>query len=67
MNKNDVIRAWKDPLYRSRLSREEVSGLPGHPSGFLDLDEEQLKWTAGAVRTTIITCTAYTSRAGCCP
>ena len=66
MNKNDVIRAWKDPLYRARLSREEATGLPVHPSGILDLDDEQLKLTAGGVRTTFRTCTVYTSRTGCC-
>jgi len=67
MNKNDVIRAWKDPLYRARLSREEASGLPVHPSGILDLDEEQLKLAGGGIpRTTYRTCTAYTSRTSCC-
>lgn len=66
MNKNDVIRAWKDPLYRAGLSREEASGLPVHPSGILDLDEEQLKRSVGGVITTYRTCTAYTSRTGCC-
>lgn len=68
MNKTDIIRAWKDPLYRARLSREQAAGLPDHPSGVLDLDEEQLKVAAGAIPiTTYRTCTAYTTRAGCCP
>ncbi|HEY0512222.1 MAG TPA: mersacidin/lichenicidin family type 2 lantibiotic [Thermoanaerobaculia bacterium] len=67
MNKTDVIRAWKDPLYRARLSREEASGLPTHPSGVIDLEEKQLQWAAGGVRTTYRTCTVYTSRVGCCP
>jgi mersacidin/lichenicidin family type 2 lantibiotic len=69
MNKTDVIRAWKDPLYRARLSREEASGLPVHPSGILDLDEEQLKGASGGqILTTYKTCTAYTSSQarGCC-
>jgi mersacidin/lichenicidin family type 2 lantibiotic len=68
MNKSDIIRAWKDPAYRARLSREEAAGLPDHPSGILDLDEEQLKLTAGGIpRTTYRTCTAFTTRVGCCP
>ena len=68
MNKIDVIRAWKDPVYRAGLSREEIAGLPGHPSGLLELNEEQLKMAAGAILTTYKTCTAYTvnQARGCC-
>jgi mersacidin/lichenicidin family type 2 lantibiotic len=68
MNKNDVIRAWKDPVYRAGLSAEEQAQLSVHPSGILNLDEEQLKLAAGGAipRTTYRTCTAYTSRTGCC-
>ena len=69
MNKVDLIRAWKDPVYRARLSREEIAGLPDHPSGLLELDEGLLKEVAGAFpMTTYKTCTAYTSNQarGCC-
>jgi mersacidin/lichenicidin family type 2 lantibiotic len=69
MNRIDVIRAWKDPVYRARLSREEIAGLPDHPSGILELDEELLKEVAGAATlTTYKTCTAYTENQarGCC-
>jgi mersacidin/lichenicidin family type 2 lantibiotic len=69
MNKVDLIRAWKDPVYRARLSREEIAGLPDHPSGLLELDEGLLKEVAGAATlTTYKTCTAYTSNQarGCC-
>jgi mersacidin/lichenicidin family type 2 lantibiotic len=64
----DPIRAWKDPVYRAGLSAEEQAQLPGHPSGILNLDEEQLKLAAGGAipRTTYRTCTEYTSRTGCC-
>jgi mersacidin/lichenicidin family type 2 lantibiotic len=69
MNKIDVIRAWKDPVYRAGLSRDEVAGLPGHPSGFLEIDEEQLKMAAGAVITTFRTCTmlSFNNWRSCCP
>ena len=63
----DPVRAWKDPVYRASLSAEERAQLPGHPSGILDLDEEQLKLAGGGIpRTTYRTCTVYTSRTGCC-
>jgi mersacidin/lichenicidin family type 2 lantibiotic len=69
MNKIDVIRAWKDPVYRAGLSRDEVAGLPGHPAGFLEIDEEQLKVAAGAVITTFRTCTmlSFNNWRSCCP
>lgn len=70
MNKADLIRAWKDPVYRSRMSREAAASLPVHPSGVLEIPEEQLKTATGAViGTTAFNCTMYTSSKprGCCP
>jgi mersacidin/lichenicidin family type 2 lantibiotic len=70
MRKVDLVRAWKDPVYRASLTAEERAGLAAHPAGILDLDEEQLKLTAGAqYRTTFRTCTEYTfsQSLGCCP
>jgi mersacidin/lichenicidin family type 2 lantibiotic len=59
MNKTDLIRAWKDPVYRSRLSREAAAGLPAHPSGVIELNDGQLKAATGALATTFRTCTMY--------
>ena len=69
MEKIDVVRAWKDPLYRARLSREEIHGLPLHPAGLLEVDEEQLRSISGGLmNTTFKTCTVYTVHShGCCP
>jgi mersacidin/lichenicidin family type 2 lantibiotic len=69
MNRIDVIRAWKDPVYRARLSREEIAGLPGHPSGLMELSEEQLRAASGAVITTFRTCTmqSFNNFRSCCP
>jgi len=69
MKEIDVIRAWKDPVYRARLSREEAAGLPGHPSGLLELNEEELRSASGAVVTTFRTCTmqSFNSFRSCCP
>jgi mersacidin/lichenicidin family type 2 lantibiotic len=69
MNKIDVIRAWKDPVYRAGLSREEIASLPGHPSGFLEISEDQLKSASGAVITTNRLCTmhSFNNWRSCCP
>ena len=69
MRKVDLVRAWKDPVYRASLTEEELAGLAAHPSGLLELDEGLLKEAAGgATLTTYKTCTAYTSNQarGCC-
>lgn len=61
MNKSDLIRAWKDPVYRSSLAAEELGALPAHPAGLIDLREEELRGVGGAaVVTTALTCTAHT-------
>jgi mersacidin/lichenicidin family type 2 lantibiotic len=70
MNKSDVIRAWKDPLYRATLSEEAQAVLPQNPAGITELSDGQLV-TAGASTplTTSLGCTEYTfhSWKSCCP
>jgi mersacidin/lichenicidin family type 2 lantibiotic len=61
MNKTDLIRAWKDPIYRASLGAEELGALPAHPAGVVELSDEQLKAASGSsIITTARTCTAYT-------
>jgi mersacidin/lichenicidin family type 2 lantibiotic len=70
MNKNDVIRAWKDPFYRASLPEEAQAALPQHPSGITELSDDQLTtWGASTPITTAITCTEYTygKLNACCP
>jgi len=69
MKKTDIIRAWKDPAFRATLSAEELAQLPGHPSGALELRDEQLRAVTGGVLTTAIDCTDFTFRnwRRCCP
>ncbi|HEY2292106.1 MAG TPA: mersacidin/lichenicidin family type 2 lantibiotic [Thermoanaerobaculia bacterium] len=71
MNKNDVIRAWKDPFYRATLSEEAQAALPQHPAGIIELSDEQLV-TGGVTNpplTTALGCTEYTFHGwkSCCP
>lgn len=70
MNKTDVIRAWKDPVYRASLSEEERAALPLHPAGLSELSDDQLRIAGvAAVITTAPTCTQYTflQLRECCP
>ena len=70
MNKTDVIRAWKDPLYRATLSEEEQAALPLNPAGVADLSDDQLRIAgASTPATTAPTCTNYTflNWRSCCP
>jgi mersacidin/lichenicidin family type 2 lantibiotic len=68
MRKIDAIRAWKDPVYRASLTARERAGIPVHPAGVLDLDDEQLKVTSGGT-TTAPMCTIYSYQklSFCCP
>ncbi|WP_371640723.1 mersacidin/lichenicidin family type 2 lantibiotic [Streptomyces virginiae] len=34
---SEVIRAWRDPLFRAGLSDQERAALPPHPSGDIDI------------------------------
>ncbi len=44
---NHVIRAWKDPVYRSNLSAKERAQLPEHPAGMIELEDDMLKELVG--------------------
>jgi mersacidin/lichenicidin family type 2 lantibiotic len=69
MNRLDVVRAWKDPVYRASLSAEERSLLPLHPSGLMELDEQQLRSVSAAAQTTAQQCTefSFNNFRRCCP
>lgn len=62
----DLVRAWKDPLYRAKL---EAAGQPvSHPAGFVELSKEDLKSVSGMAQTTALRCTesTYSTPRGCC-
>ena len=58
MNREQIIRAWKDEEYRSGLSESEFSSLPENPAGIVELSGADLGevggYTPGLI--TIITC-----------
>ena len=45
MSKDNIIRAWKDPEYRSTLNEQESVLLPANPAGAID--EGKLAEVAG--------------------
>ena len=47
MTNDQIIRAWKDEDYRRGLSGAELSALPAHPAGFIELSDENLVGVAG--------------------
>lgn len=47
MSDVDVIRAWKDPLYRNQLGREELKDLPTNPAGLVELSDQDLVRVVG--------------------
>ena len=48
--KLDVVRAWKDALYRHSLSCEELATLPACPAGDFELTDADLQAIQGGWR-----------------
>jgi mersacidin/lichenicidin family type 2 lantibiotic len=42
-----TIRAWRDPMFRSTLSTEELSSLPTNPAGMVELSDTELMEVSG--------------------
>jgi len=64
MNKEVVVRAWKDPEFREHLSKAERAALPESPSGkpLTELGEDELGGIAGGFppNTAPILCQSWT-------
>ncbi|MFL5356355.1 mersacidin/lichenicidin family type 2 lantibiotic [Archangium sp.] len=54
MNRERIIRAWKDPEYRASLSTEERAALPECPAGraITELHDEELAEAVGGIALT---------------
>ena len=59
MSNSNIIKAWKNPAYRSTLSAAERAALPAHPAGSVEISEEDLGQVAGGLKPkdTDIICT----------
>ena len=57
----EIIRAWKDPKYRKRMSAAELASLPGSPAGGIEIKDADLNGSGTNVATTYATCTCTTA------
>jgi mersacidin/lichenicidin family type 2 lantibiotic len=53
MNKEQIIRAWKDEEYRRSLGEGERRLLPDHPAGIIELSDAQLGFAGGEEEATL--------------
>jgi mersacidin/lichenicidin family type 2 lantibiotic len=60
MDPKDVVRAWKDPEYRSSLDADERSAMPSHPSGLMELDDADLMTASGGTTLVWTSCPCAT-------
>ena len=49
MSTQNIIRAWKDPVYRNSLSEAERAALPANPAGAVELSDADLGKVAGGI------------------
>jgi mersacidin/lichenicidin family type 2 lantibiotic len=49
MNTRDIIRAWKDELFRKSLSSDQQALLPAHPAGEIVLSTEEMANVNGGI------------------
>ena len=47
MTVKDVVKAWKNPAFRSMLSADESALLPGNPAGMIELSGTALDAVSG--------------------
>jgi mersacidin/lichenicidin family type 2 lantibiotic len=42
-----IVKAWRDPMFRSRMSHEDQASIPANPAGLSSLDEFELEQVVG--------------------
>jgi mersacidin/lichenicidin family type 2 lantibiotic len=52
----DVIRAWKDEKYFRSLTSEQREALPAHPSGLIELSDDDIRQVFGGSGSTNTDC-----------
>ena len=62
MNKENVIRAWKDKDFRNSLTEDELNSLPSNPAGMIDISDMELEMASGGN----VASTEHFSTLGCC-
>ena len=55
MNKENIIRAWKDRDFRNSLTEDELNSLPSNPAGMIDISDAELEMANGGNQAAITT------------
>lgn len=63
MNREQIIKAWKDEDYRAGLSEADRAHVPTHPAGMIELPDELMTSVAGGEEEAR---TSRTLSIGCC-
>ena len=63
MTPDQIVRAWKDADYGAALSTDELSMVPAHPIGAIELTDDALGLAAGGA---MVGGTHYLESLGCC-
>ena len=70
MSTTDIIRAWRDPGFRNKLSPTQRSLLPEHPAGLMELTDNELDAITGGTGVLCSdpgsSCTSHSSLVSCC-
>lgn len=56
MNKDEIIRAWRDADYFFSLSDDQLASLPANPVGMIELSEDALTTVAGGASCRVSCC-----------
>lgn len=48
MSNKNIIRAWKDPVYRNGLSDAERNAMPANPAGSIEISHADLGHAANS-------------------
>src|SRR5580704_9477910 len=65
MSNKNIIRAWKDPVYRNSLSASERAALPPNPAGAIEISDADLGLVAGGEIPASALCHSWACSLGC--
>ena len=65
MSTKNIIRAWKDPVYRNSLSENERAALPPNPAGAIEISDSDLGRVAGGEAPSSSWCNTWACSLSC--
>jgi len=67
MSNVNIIRAWKDPVYRASLSESELAALPPNPAGTVEISDADLGKAAAGLSIMYSECGGACTTGQCYP